>query len=52
MQDVPAGGAQLKLDGEIKVPNEFTLLLSKFNGRMLRRCQIAGAMSGGSASSL
>lgn len=41
MLDVSAGGARLKLGAEIAVPNEFILLLSKFDGRMSRRCFVA-----------
>jgi hypothetical protein len=41
MVDVSAGGARLKLDAEIPVPNEFNLMLSKFNAGVMRRCLIA-----------
>ena len=41
MVDVSAGGARLKLDGEVPVPNEFNLMLSKFNAALMRRCLIA-----------
>lgn len=38
MLDVSAGGARLKLAGEIALPEEFTLLLSKFDNSVRRRC--------------
>ncbi len=41
MLNVSAGGARLKLNSEIAVPNEFVLLLSKFDSRIRRRCFIA-----------
>lgn len=41
MVDVSASGARLKLTAEVVVPSEFTLLLSKFDGSMRRRCATA-----------
>ena len=41
MVDVSAGGARLRLDAEVPVPNEFNLMLSKFNAGLKRRCLIA-----------
>lgn len=41
MLDVSAGGARLKVDGDITVPDQFTLFLSKIDGRLKRRCVIA-----------
>jgi hypothetical protein len=41
MLDVSAGGARLKVDGGLTVPDEFTLFLSKIDGRLKRRCVIA-----------
>jgi hypothetical protein len=41
MVDVSAGGARLRLDAEVPVPNEFNLMLSKFNAGLMRRCLIA-----------
>jgi hypothetical protein len=38
MLDVSAGGARLKLTDEVAVPEEFTLLLSKFDKSVRRRC--------------
>jgi PilZ domain len=40
MVDVSASGARLKLSTEVALPSEFTLLLSKFNGNMCRRCAV------------
>jgi hypothetical protein len=34
-------GGRLRLDAEIPVPNEFNLMLSKFNAGLMRRCLIA-----------
>jgi hypothetical protein len=39
--DISAGGARLKLAGDVSAPAEFTLLLSKFNSAMRRQCKIA-----------
>lgn len=41
MLDVSAGGARLKLNGELSVPDQFTLFLSKIDGRLKRRCVVA-----------
>jgi hypothetical protein len=41
MVDVSAGGARLRLDEPVSVPNEFILQLSKFDPRLIRRCLIA-----------
>ena len=41
MLDVSATGARLKLAGEVVAPPEFTLLLSKVNAAMRRRCVVA-----------
>ena len=41
MLDVSAGGARLKLNGDFAVPEQFTLFLSKIDGRLKRRCVIA-----------
>ena len=41
MLDVSAGGAKLKLDGELSLPPEFTLQLSKLNPAMRRHCTVA-----------
>lgn len=41
MLDVSAGGARLKLNGTFAGPNEFALLLSKFNTGIRRRCLVA-----------
>jgi PilZ domain len=39
MKDVSATGAKLELLKQIEIPNEFTLLLSKY-GNVRRRCKI------------
>jgi hypothetical protein len=41
MLDVSAGGARLKVEGDVTVPDQFTLFLSKIDGRLKRRCVIA-----------
>lgn len=41
VRDVSAGGARLKFPAEIVVPDEFTLLLSRFDASMSRRCHTA-----------
>jgi PilZ domain-containing protein len=41
MLDVSAGGARLKIAAETVAPSEFTLLLSKVNAAMRRRCIVA-----------
>lgn len=41
MVDVSAGGARLRLDNDVSVPNQFNLMLSKFNLTLKRRCLIA-----------
>lgn len=41
MLDVSAGGARLKVDGGLTVPEQFTLFLSKIDGRLKRQCVIA-----------
>ena len=41
MLDVSAGGARLKLDGDLTVPEHFTLFLSKVDGRLKRQCVVA-----------
>ena len=41
MLDVSAGGARLKLGADLAVPDHFTLLLSKIDGRLKRRCVVA-----------
>ena len=41
MLDVSAGGARLKVDGDVTVPEQFVLFLSKIDGRLKRRCVIA-----------
>lgn len=41
MLDVSAGGARLKLAGDVTVPEQFTLFLSKIDARLKRRCVIA-----------
>ncbi|MEJ0076931.1 MAG: PilZ domain-containing protein [Alphaproteobacteria bacterium] len=41
MLDVSAGGARLKLNGDLTVPDQFTLLLSKIDGRLKRQCVVA-----------
>jgi hypothetical protein len=41
MLDVSAGGARLKVDGGLTVPDQFTLFLSKIDGRLKRQCVIA-----------
>ena len=41
MLDVSAGGARLKVAAETVAPSEFTLLLSKVNASMRRRCTVA-----------
>jgi hypothetical protein len=41
MLDVSATGARLKLASGIVAPPEFTLLLSKVNAAMRRRCVVA-----------
>jgi hypothetical protein len=40
MLDVSAGGARLKIDGDLTVPDQFILFLSKIDGRLKRRCVI------------
>jgi len=32
---------RLKLNGDVTVPNQFTLFLSKIDGRLKRRCVVA-----------
>jgi PilZ domain-containing protein len=41
MLDVSGGGARLKLGTDLAVPEHFTLLLSKIDGRPKRRCVVA-----------
>jgi len=41
MLDVSAGGARLKVDGDLTVPEQFTLFLSKIDGRLKRHCVVA-----------
>ena len=41
MLDVSAGGARLKVDGALTVPEQFTLLLSKIDGKLRRQCVVA-----------
>lgn len=41
MLDVSAGGARLMLSGDLTVPNQFTLFLSKIDGRLKRHCVVA-----------
>jgi len=41
MLDVSAGGARLKVNGDLTVPQQFTLLLSKIDGRLKRHCVVA-----------
>ena len=41
MLDVSAGGARLKLGTDLAVPQNFTLLLSKIDGRLKRHCVVA-----------
>ena len=46
MLDVSAGGARLKLGSEVNLPNEFILLLSKFDRNATRRCSVAWRREG------
>jgi hypothetical protein len=41
MLDVSGGGARLQLNGDLTVPDQFTLLLSKIDGRLKRHCVVA-----------
>jgi hypothetical protein len=41
MVDVSAGGARLKFGAQVEVPDEFILLLSCFDGSLMRRCFVA-----------
>jgi hypothetical protein len=41
MLDVSEGGARLKLGSNLAVPEHFTLLLSKIDGRLKRHCVVA-----------
>jgi hypothetical protein len=41
MLDVSAGGARLRLGSDLAVPEHFTLLLSKIDGRLKRHCVVA-----------
>jgi len=41
MLDVSSSGARLRLNENMQAPSEFTLLLSRFNSAMRRRCTIA-----------
>lgn len=41
MLDVSAGGARLKLTGDVATPAEFILVLSKFRNGIRRRCTVA-----------
>ena len=41
MLDISAGGARLKVDAAAEVPELFTLLLSKLDGKLKRHCAVA-----------
>jgi len=41
MLDISAGGARLKLAAAVAVPELFTLLLSKIDGKLKRHCVVA-----------
>ena len=41
MLDVSAGGARLKLEGDVMVPEQFLLFLSKIDARLKRHCVVA-----------
>jgi len=41
MMDVSPGGARLKLNSNVAVPDIFMLLLSKLDGRLKRHCMVA-----------
>ena len=41
MLDISPGGARLKLSEEAAVPDLFTLLLSKLDGKLKRHCVVA-----------
>jgi PilZ domain len=41
MLDISAGGARLKIDAAGPVPEIFTLMLSKLDGRLKRHCVVA-----------
>jgi hypothetical protein len=41
MLDVSAGGARLKLNGDLTIPDQFTLFLSKIDRRLKRDCVVA-----------
>lgn len=44
MFDVSAGGARLKVNGEIPIPPDFILHLSKFDVNTTRRCAVVWRM--------
>jgi PilZ domain len=41
MLDVSPGGARLTLEGDVAVPELFTLLLSKLDGKLKRHCVVS-----------
>jgi len=41
MRDVSPGGARLQIDGGVTVPELFTLMLSKLNGKLNRHCVVS-----------
>ncbi|MGB9367863.1 MAG: PilZ domain-containing protein [Xanthobacteraceae bacterium] len=41
MLDISPGGARLKVDAAAEIPELFTLLLSKLDGRLKRHCVVA-----------
>ena len=41
MLDISSSGARLKINGEVDVPELFTLRLSKLDGKLKRHCTVA-----------
>lgn len=41
MLDISAGGARLKIDAAAELPELFTLLFSKLDGKLKRHCVVA-----------